>query len=136
LLFPSPVRLAGLRLTEFGLIVGSVAVAINLGLRGRWQAAAAAAMLAGLVYAAFLKRSSRAHFSWHANALAPLGLPIFSYLLLRSSAAYKTGSIPWKRRTYPSRPRDVRSEMRPRSPTPVFRTPMGRQKKSGSSLSR
>ena len=136
LLFPSPVRLAGLRLTEFGLIVGSVAVAITVGLRGRWQAAAPAAMLAGLVCAAFLKRSSRAHFSWDANALAPLGLPIFSYLLLRSSAAYKTGSIPWKRRTYPSRPRDARSETRPRSPTAVFRAPIGRQKKSGSSLSR
>lgn len=133
LLFPSPVRLAVLRLTEFVLIVGSAAVAITASVRGRWQPAAGAAILAAVLYAFFLKRTSRAHFSWDADALALLGLPIFSYLLLRSSVSYKRGSIAWKQRTYPSRPRDARSEMKARSPTeePVFRPAIGRQEKSG-----
>jgi len=133
LLFASPVRLAVLRLTEFVLIVGSAAVAITASVRGRWQPAAGAAILAAVLYAFFLKRTSIAHFSWDADALALLGLPIFSYLLLRSSVSYKRGLIPWKQRTYASRPRYARSEMKPRSPTeePVFRPAIGRQEKSG-----
>jgi glycosyltransferase involved in cell wall biosynthesis len=100
LLFPSPVRVAALRLTEFLLIVGSAVVAITEGLRGRSQSAAAAAVLAVALYAFFLKRIRKARFSWDANALALFGLPIFSYLLLRSRVFYKRGNVSWKGRGY------------------------------------
>jgi glycosyl transferase family 2 len=133
LLFPSPLRLSLLRLTEFILIVGSAAVAITAGARGRWQPAAAAAILAVVLYAFLLGRTRKAHFSSHANVLGLLGLPIFSHLLLCSRVSYKRGSLLWKGRTYPSRPRDVRPQMKSRSPVeePGFRPALGPQRKSG-----
>src|SRR3989441_3301898 len=68
LLFPSPARLALLRLTEFVLIVCGFISAFAAGLRGHVKPALAAAILGAAVYALFLKRISRAHFSWEANA--------------------------------------------------------------------
>src|SRR5712692_4119970 len=102
LLFLSPLRLAVLRLTEFVLIVGSAAAAFATTLQGRSQPAAAAAILAVVLYASLLRRIRKAHFSWDADALGLLGLPIFSYLLLRSCVSNKRGSLLWKGRTYPS----------------------------------
>ncbi len=100
LLFPSPWRLALLRLTEFLLIAGSPIVAIAGFLRGHVRPAVAAAILALAVYLFFLERIRRAHFSWAANVLSLLGLPLFVYLLFRSWFSYKTGSVSWKGRTY------------------------------------
>ena len=100
LLFPSPSRLALLRLTEFVLIVGSVAVAVESEWRGRGKTALAAAALGVALYGLFLNRIRRAHFSWEANALALFGLPTFSYLLLRSALSHKQGRVCWKGRTY------------------------------------
>ncbi len=133
LLFPSPVRLAVLWLTEFVLIVGSATAAITAGLRGRWQPAAAAAILAMVLYAFLLKRIRKAHFPWDANSLALIGLPLFSYLLLRSIVLYKRGRVVWRGRTYPSRPRDVREQTRPETAVkePAFRPALGPQRKSG-----
>jgi hypothetical protein len=129
LLFPSPMRLAILRLMEFVLIVSSAAVAITAGVEGGSQAAAAAAILALVLYAFLLGRIRKAHFPWDANILALIGLPLFSYLLLRSSVSYKRGRVAWKGRTYPSRPRDLQ----PGSATqePAFRPALGPQRKSG-----
>ena len=62
-----------------------------------------AAILAGIVITAFIRRIRMAHFSWTSNALALLGLPIFSYLLMRSRLAYKNGTVTWKGRTYGSK---------------------------------
>src|SRR5580700_1284522 len=56
LLFPSPARLATLCTIEFVLIAASAAIAVSATLRGREQPAAAAGILAGIVYALFLKR--------------------------------------------------------------------------------
>ena len=133
LLFPSPVRLGVLRLTEFVLIVGSAAVAIATTLQGRSQPAVLAAILAVVLYALLLGRIRKAHFPWDANSLALLGLPLFSYLLLRSSVLYKRGRIVWRGRTYPSRPRDVREQTRPETAAeePAFRPALGPQTKSG-----
>ncbi len=78
--FPAPARLSALRAIEFVLIAASVAIAISAALRGSWQPAALAGMLAVIVYALFLKRIRRAHFAWDANLLAVFGLPVFSYL--------------------------------------------------------
>ena len=99
-LFSSPVRLAVLRLLEFVLIVGSAAVAVTTGSQGRPRIAVAVAMLAVVLYALLVQRIRRAHFSWDANAVSLFGLPLFSYLLLRSALSYKRGEVNWKGRQY------------------------------------
>jgi len=100
LLFCSPVRLAALRLTEFVLIVGGGATAVATGLRGKWHPAVVAATLTMILCGLLLKRIRTAHFSWDANSLALIGLPLFSYLLLRSSIAHEKGTVSWKGRHY------------------------------------
>src|SRR4029077_1591889 len=95
-----PKRLAALRAIEFVLILSSFAITIAGVLRGRWQPAVFTGILCGIVYALFLTRIRRAHFPWDANLLAVFGLPLFSYLLLRSARAHANGSVPWKGRTY------------------------------------
>jgi len=100
LLFPSPLRLAVLRLTEFVLIVGSAASAIGLGAKSRTEPAIVAAILCAVLYGLFLNRIRKAHFSWDASALALAGLSLFSYLLVRSVIAYRKRNISWKGRNY------------------------------------
>jgi hypothetical protein len=102
LLFPSPIRLALLRLTEFLLIAGGVAAAVTATLRGHLKPAVAVAILAITIYGFLLNRVRRAHFSWQANALSLPGLPLFAYLLLRSRLSHKQGSVLWKGRIYGS----------------------------------
>jgi hypothetical protein len=100
LLFPAPSRLAVLRLTEFLLITGGLIAGIATGLRGHIKPAVAAAIPAAVVYGFFLNRIRKAHFSWPANALSVLGLPLFSYLLFCSALSYRKGSVRWKGRDY------------------------------------
>jgi hypothetical protein len=100
LLFPSAGRLAVVRLMEFGLIVGSGAVAGRLGAKDRAGAAIAMGLLCAILYGLFLKRIRRAHFSWSSDALAVVGLPMFSYLLVRSKVAHREGKVSWKGREY------------------------------------
>ena len=100
LLFPSPVRLALLRLTEFVMIAGGAVAAVAALLRGHVRPAVAAAVLAVTIYSFLFNRIRRAHFSWEANALSLAGLPLFAYLLLRSRLSHKQGSVRWKGRTY------------------------------------
>jgi glycosyltransferase involved in cell wall biosynthesis len=100
LLFRSPVRLAVLRLTEFLLIVSSCAVAIVTGLRGKWYPAGIAWIVTVVLSVFLFKRIRKAHFSWDANGLAWMGLPLFSYLLLRSRIARSRGTVSWKGRRY------------------------------------
>src|SRR4029077_19411811 len=64
LLFRSPARLSVLRLTEFGLIVGSATLAVVVGLSGRRQPAAGVGILAIILVGLFLTRVRKAHFSW------------------------------------------------------------------------
>ena len=92
LLFPSPAQLALLRLTEFALVVCGLAVAVAALLRGHNKPALAAVVLVLAVYGLFLRRIRRAHFSWEANALSLLGLPLFSYLLFRSRSLISEGN--------------------------------------------
>ena len=100
LLFPSPARLAALRAMEFILIMASLVIAIVSVLRGRERPAVAAAILCVVLYSLLLARIRRAHFSWDANLLALAGLPLFSYLLMRSKKAHANGNVPWKGREY------------------------------------
>ena len=101
LLFPYPAQLAVLRALEFLLIVASLTIAIATALRGHQKPALASVTLFIILYALFLKRIRAAHFDWDANLLSLFGLPLFSYLLLRSARAHATGSINWKGRQYP-----------------------------------
>ena len=100
LLFPEPVRLALLRLTEFLLIAAGFAAALAALLRGHFRPGLVAAVLAITIYAFLLNRIRKAHFSWGANALSLAGLPLFAYLLLRSKLSYRQGNVRWKGRTY------------------------------------
>jgi len=100
LLFRSPVRLAAMRMTEFVLIVGGGATAITAGLRAKWNPAVIAGTLTVILYGFLLKRIRKAHFSWDANSLALIGLPLFSYLLMRSRMAHRKGKVVWKGRQY------------------------------------
>jgi glycosyltransferase involved in cell wall biosynthesis len=102
LLFPGPIRLALVRTVEFLLIVFGAVLALTLGLNGQPRLALVSAVLFAILYALFLKRILKAHFSWDANILALLGLPLFSYLLLRTKAAHAKGKVSWKGREYAS----------------------------------
>jgi hypothetical protein len=125
LLFPSPLRLAVLRMTEFVLIGSSAAIAILAATNGQTTPTFATTILCVILYALFVKRIRRAHFSWDANMLALLGLPIFSYLLLRSKLFYKKGAVPWKGRQYTPRMTPNVSESRMKIDQPVRSTITG-----------
>ena len=100
LLFPSPVRLALLRITEFLLIMCSTILA-GVGLaEQRKQVAVLMAAAALCFYGLLIRRIRKAHFFWDANLLSVFGLPLFSYLLLRSKIAHREGAVTWKGRTY------------------------------------
>ncbi|MBI2677613.1 MAG: glycosyltransferase [Candidatus Koribacter versatilis] len=101
LLFPSTVGLALLRMAEFVVIVGTVAVAMSELLRARVAPAGLLAVVAVMFYSLFFARIRRAHFGMGASLLALLGLPVFSLLLLRSHIHYKVRkSVTWKGREY------------------------------------
>lgn len=114
LLFRSPIRLAFLRLTEFVLIAGSAILSGVAFAEGRRQVAVVMATAAVVFYGLLLKRIRKAHFSWDANLLSVFGLPLFSYLLVRSKIAHREGAVTWKGRIYdgnqsenPSNPADI-----------------------------
>jgi hypothetical protein len=100
LLFPSPTRLAGVRLLEFSLLIGSLAAAIFEIIQHRSRAAIAASILCVVLFDLFMGRVKKAHFPFKANAVAIFGLPMFAYLLLRSRLFHKQGKVQWKGRTY------------------------------------
>ncbi len=96
ILFPAPGRLALWRLLEFAALAASLAMLV-FALGARDFRYAPLYLVAPLLT---LLRISRAHFAWDATVLAPLGLPLFSYLLLRSKLAHRAGRVSWKGRTY------------------------------------
>lgn len=104
LLFPRPLRLAVLRAFEFGAILGTWAAGgIILAIGGKPVLAFGLLLGGTLIYINFLVRILAAHFFWKANSVAILGLPMFSFLLLRSYVhARVRGAVSWKGRTYAS----------------------------------
>ena len=114
LLFPSPMRLAALRLTEFALIAGCAVLAGVAFANGRSRVAVAMALAAGVLYALLLKRIRKAHFAWDAILLSLFGLPLFSYLLLRSQIAHREGTVTWKGRMYAGKDRTREGSFRKR----------------------
>jgi hypothetical protein len=100
LLFPAPGQLAVLRVTEFIVIAGSGVVAGLAWSSHRPRIALALSAIFVTAVAFFGKRIWRAHSSWDADLLSFFGLPVFSYLLLRSKLAHATGNVTWKGRNY------------------------------------
>jgi glycosyltransferase involved in cell wall biosynthesis len=100
LLFGGPDRLALRRAAEFLLITGTSTLTVGAALDRRPKTAAAAATIGALAYLFHRKRIAKAHFSGDSNLLALLGLPLFVYLLRRSTLSHTRGSVEWKGRTY------------------------------------
>ncbi|MGH9512151.1 MAG: glycosyltransferase [Terriglobales bacterium] len=125
ILFPSPLKLAALGIAEFVMIAGSVSAACILAVNEPLWALVAAG-IAMITYSRFLLRIRQAHFRWDANLLAFCGLPLFSYLLLRSRLFRKRGQVLWKGRTYETAwgqpPPDVQ-------PSKARRTSISKEKK-------
>jgi len=99
LLFKAPAWLALTRLIEFLAIVCGLAF-VALSGSAVWLAVLAGIAVT-LIYLNFLRRILKAHAGATSSALAVFGLPIFSYLLLRSKLYYKwRRSVTWKGRRY------------------------------------
>jgi glycosyltransferase involved in cell wall biosynthesis len=128
LLFPNARSLAALSFLEFFVVLSFVNGLIQMLLVSRsylpsasvllphypipdrqvplFNALFVAFALAGLIYS-WLRSARRtwiAHFPITMSGIAILGLPIFAYLLLRSSRARQKGEIRWKGRMYSDRP--------------------------------
>ncbi|HEY6769466.1 MAG TPA: glycosyltransferase family 2 protein, partial [Candidatus Sulfotelmatobacter sp.] len=98
LLFPEPARLALWRFLEFVFVAGCVVLFAHALLGHSYWLLPVYAAGSSLTFF----RVRKAHFSWDANLLAWVGLPVFSYLLLRSSWLHRRKSISWKGRQYAS----------------------------------
>jgi len=96
LLFPNAVPLALLRLLEFLFVIVCLVIAIAIIQSGDWRHS----VIFFIPLVLTLKRIATVHFSWSSNVLGIFGLPVFSYLLLRSKVSYASGRIVWKGRTY------------------------------------
>lgn len=101
LLFRNTMGLAVLRLLEFAAILLGVAASTVTLIRGEMLAALICSIGVALICFNFLRRIRKAHAGALSTALALFGLPIFSYLLLRSMLYYKwRRKITWKGRQY------------------------------------
>ena len=100
LLFPRPRALAFLRMAEFLLIVGNLSVAVWAKFDGRPNLALQTVLLTIILSGWFWMRIRKAHFSVGSSLVAVLGLPMFSYLLLRSATASASSGVKWKGRVY------------------------------------
>ena len=104
LLFPSPIALALWRLLDVLLFFGLPAIALVLmhGARPLWQPAVVGILwLRTLVR--FYNRVARSHFPAADIAISILGVPLFVWLLLRSTLHNRLRrSVAWKGRSYTS----------------------------------
>jgi glycosyltransferase involved in cell wall biosynthesis len=97
LLFPWPGLLAAWRGLEFLLVFACLVLGV-IAVAGRDYLHVA--LYSTLPIFTFM-RIRRARFPWDASVLALFGLPLFSYLLLRSKIFHGRGNVSWKGRTYP-----------------------------------
>lgn len=102
LLFTHPIGLAALRGTEFLTIVIALVAAMGLLLLRDYAVGLGILAAAAFIYGLSLWRIRRAHFPATANLMSFFGLPLFSWLLLRSWLHTRVrGAVTWKGRTYP-----------------------------------
>jgi hypothetical protein len=100
-LFPSPLALAPTRALEFLTMAGGMVIAATAGLHHDEKLALFAMVASVPVITQFGRRIRQAHFSWDANLVAILGLPLFALLLLHSYIHYRFfRKVTWKRREY------------------------------------
>lgn len=102
LLFPHPIALALLRSAEFVLILANVVIAVWAGLSGRSNLVLQASLLTIILAGWFWMRIRKAHFPVGSSLLPILGLPVFSYLFLRSASLHRNTGVVWKGRSYVS----------------------------------
>ncbi len=100
LLFSDARTLAYKRAGEFALMWGLLLVAEEMALLSHLRLAIWAGLLAVAVWVNFFVRIRKAHTGLLNDILAVFGLPMFSWLLLRSVAAHRHHSIWWKGREY------------------------------------
>ncbi len=100
-LFPSARTLAALRMSEFIGITGSAVLFARAMEKHVDLWTLGSGLLFLILYFNFLRRVRRAHFGLIPTVISLVGLPIFSFLLLRSFIKHKfNGSVEWKGRSY------------------------------------
>ncbi len=113
LLFKNPARLAIIRLLEFVVIFAALVLLALALAYGEMRLALAAATAFTLICLNFLVRIRKAHAGVGSSVIAIFGLPIFSYLLLRSTLYYKwRRSVTWKGRRYSTETPGSQTEQR------------------------
>ncbi len=101
-LMPSPISLALWRLLDLLLFFGLPALALSLPWLVLWQRGAILVLWLRTVLR-FYSRVHRAHFPFVETATSILGIPLFVFLLLRSTLHHRvTKRVTWKGRTYPT----------------------------------
>ncbi len=109
ILFPRPVRLAALSFAVWVLPILFACVTLAVGQHFGIYCAFAALIL----FAFAIFRTARANFGFSKTVLAVFfGLPMFAYLLLRSSRAHARGNVSWKGRMYDPKPDSALRESR------------------------
>ncbi len=99
LLFPHALRLALWRVLDILLLLLPLLIWL-LPYLVMWQRVAILALWARTLLRLY-QRIARAHFPFFASAIAPLGLPLFVYLLLSSYMRHRVlHSVTWKGREY------------------------------------
>ena len=111
LLFPRPRALATCRAVEFLLIAGSAGALVASAVLRRPARATLSTLVLLPVGRAYWRRIRRAHFSPSSSLLAVVGLPIFSYLLVRSCTLHQKQKVRWKDRVYRSNISDSANAM-------------------------
>src|SRR5436190_3284054 len=104
LLFRRTRVLALLRSAEFMLIGGNLLAAIWASLSGSSTFALQATLLTIILVGWFWMRIRKANFSQATSFLAIGGLPIFAYLLVRSTRFHRSHNVSWKGRKYGDTP--------------------------------
>ena len=103
LLFPNPIAISLLRAAEFFLMAGGAVTAVIAAIKGQTPVAIAAVAVMATALGLSIRRIRKSHFPSHIVALSSIGLPIFSYLVLRSFIFHRLGRVSWKGRTYATR---------------------------------
>ena len=103
LLFPMPVLLAGMQALQFLLFFGLPAIALWMPLLVSWQRWAILLVWLRTSWG-FYNRVARSHFPAADVATSILGVPLFAWLLIRSTLSHRvTSSVIWKGRAYKTR---------------------------------
>jgi GT2 family glycosyltransferase len=100
LLFPDARAIAYKRALEFSVMWGLLLIAEEMALLRHFALAAWGTVLALFIWISFFRRVRKAHSGFINDILAVFGLPMFSWLLLRSATAHLRHSVWWKGREY------------------------------------